>query len=52
MIHAGVNPEECLIVEDSHIGREAAAKSGGNVLGVKGLEDVRLDNIHKAIEKA
>ena len=51
MVHAGVNPRECLIVEDSHIGREAAAKSGANVLGVKGLDDVRLLRIRGAIEK-
>ena len=52
MVHAGVNPEECLIVEDSHIGREAAAKSGANVLGVKGLEDVNIKNVFAAIEDA
>ena len=52
MVHAGVNPEDCLIVEDSHIGREAAAKSGANVLGVKGLEDVNIKNVFAAIEDA
>ena len=52
MVHAGVNPEECLIVEDSHIGREAAAKSGANVLGVKGLEDVNVKNVFAAIKDA
>ncbi len=52
MVHAGVNPQECLIVEDSHIGREAAAKSGANILGVKGLEDVNVNNVFAAIKDA
>jgi len=52
MVKAGVNPHECLIIEDSHIGREAAAKSGANVLGVVGLKDVNILNIREAIEKA
>jgi len=51
MAHAGVNPGECLIVEDSHIGREAASKSGAHILGVKGLEDVTLLNIKRSIER-
>jgi|TARA_R110002167_G_scaffold53699_21_gene153706 HAD superfamily hydrolase (TIGR01509 family) len=49
MIHAGVNPEECLIVEDSHIGREAAAKSGASVMGVRGLQDVVLNKIKEEV---
>ena len=28
MIKAGVDPKDCVIVEDSHIGRKAAIKSG------------------------
>jgi HAD superfamily hydrolase (TIGR01509 family) len=52
MVNAGINPSECLIVEDSHIGREAAAKSGANVWGVKGLEDINILNIREVIEKA
>ena len=52
MVHAGVNPSECLIVEDSHIGREAATASGAALLGVKGLQDVNVKNVFKAISKA
>ena len=52
MVHAGVNPEESLIIEDSHIGREAAARSGASVMGVRGLEDVTLNNIRNAVAKA
>ena len=35
MIKAGVNPNETLIVEDSHIGRKGAIASGGILCGVK-----------------
>ena len=52
MLHAGVSPKECLIVEDSHIGRKAAHESGGHVLGVSGLSDVTYDNISRAIKRA
>ena len=52
MVHAGVNPSECLIVEDSHIGREAATASGASLLGVRGLQDVNVKNVFKAISKA
>lgn len=52
MVNAGVNPQECLIVEDSHVGREAATKSGASVLGVASLKDVNILNINKAIERA
>ena len=52
MLTAGVNPKECLIVEDSHIGRKAAHESGAHVLGVQGLEDVEEGNVFQAIDKA
>ena len=52
MVQAGVNPDECLVIEDSHIGREAAAKSGAHVLGVKNSEEVTLLNIRGAIKRA
>ena len=52
MVKAKVNPDECLIVEDSHIGRKAAVKSGANVLGVAGLQDVNVKNVFSAIERA
>jgi HAD superfamily hydrolase (TIGR01509 family) len=52
MLKAGVNPKECLVVEDSHIGRKAAHESGAHVLGVQGLEDVTSENISQAIHKA
>ena len=52
MVDAHVNPKECLIVEDSHIGRKAAHESGGHVMGVSGLPDVTYGNILREIEKA
>ena len=52
MIKAKANPKECLVVEDSHVGRKAAYESGAHVMGVRGLEDVTLVNIKKAIDKA
>ena len=52
MLKAGVNPKECLVVEDSHIGRKAAHESGAPGVGVRGLEDVTSENISQAIHKA
>jgi dTDP-glucose pyrophosphorylase len=53
MIEAGVNPKECLILEDSHIGRKAAIDSGGFLCPIKNPKDVTykkiktyLNNIH------
>jgi HAD superfamily hydrolase (TIGR01509 family) len=37
-----LNKEECLIVEDSHIGRTAAYASGAHVLEVEDAEDVTM----------
>ena len=52
MLEAGYNPKECLIVEDSHVGRKAAHESGSHVLGVRGLSDVNKNNIDSALAKA
>jgi dTDP-glucose pyrophosphorylase len=52
MVDAHVNPKECLIVEDSHIGRKAAHESGAHVLGVSGLSDITYNNLSKAVDKA
>ena len=52
MLKAKVHPRECLVIEDSHVGRKAAYESGAHVMGVRGLEDVTLTNIEKAINKA
>jgi len=39
--------EDCLIVEDSPKGKEAAYKSGASVLEVEDIYDVTLDNIRR-----
>lgn len=52
MVDAGINPKECLIVEDSHIGRKSAHESGAHVLGVTGVNDVTITNVLNAVEKA
>ena len=49
MIQAGVNPNETLIVEDSHIGRKGAIASGGILCGVKNTTEVTYDKIKKYI---
>tara|TARA_Y100000592_G_scaffold78259_1_gene123006 strand:- start:2029 stop:3432 length:1404 start_codon:yes stop_codon:yes gene_type:complete len=51
MVHAAVKPKETLIIEDSHIGRKAAHESGAHVMGVKGLEEVKIKNIKSNIDK-
>ena len=40
-----LKPEECMIVEDSPKGIEAAKKSKGNVYEVSGFNEVTLENI-------
>ena len=52
MIKAGVNPNETLIIEDSHIGRKGAIASGGILCGVKDTSDVTYDKIKKYIKES
>ena len=49
MIQLDLHPNECMIVEDSPKGLEAAKWSGSNVFEVKGYHDVTLENILKKI---
>ena len=51
MIHAGVSPNETIIIEDSHVGRKAAMDSGGNLFAVKNPDDVILEDIVEEIKK-
>lgn len=46
---AGVSANECLILEDSHHGRQAAHASGAHVLEVEDAEDVTLELVEKAL---
>ena len=52
MVDGGVNPKECLVIEDSHIGRKSAHESGAHLLGVVGVEEVTIHNIQNAINRA
>jgi len=51
MIHAGVSPNETIIIEDSHVGRKAAMDSGGNLFAVKNPDDVILEDIVEEIKR-
>ncbi len=44
-------PKEVLILEDSHVGREAAKSSGANLLAVKDLKDVTFSRINIKIKE-
>ena len=52
MIKSGVNPNETVIVEDSHIGRKAALNSGAYLCAVEDCEDVSYEKIKKVIDDA
>lgn len=45
MKYFGLNPEECLIVEDNPNGIMAAKASGGHLLVVEDVSDVTLSNV-------
>lgn len=49
-LHAGVAPEECVVVEDSHYGIEAAMRAGTHVLRVDTVHDVTYERIRAFIE--
>tara|TARA_R110002020_G_scaffold207313_4_gene412819 strand:- start:1926 stop:3302 length:1377 start_codon:yes stop_codon:yes gene_type:complete len=51
MIKAEVGPQETVVVEDSHIGREAAQRAGAHVCGVMNSEEVTREKIFGFIEK-
>ena len=52
MIKAEVNPNETVIVEDSHIGRKGALSSGAYLCAVEDSEDVSYNKIKKVIDSA
>lgn len=49
--HFGLEPDECLIIEDNENGIKAAKASGGNLLVVKEVSEVNLTNIMRRIEE-
>ena len=52
MIKVGVNPNETVIVEDSHIGRKGALSSGAYLCAVEDSSDVSYEKIRKVIDSA
>ena len=51
MLHLKLEPNECLIVEDSEKGIQAAKKSKAHVYEVKGYHDVTLESVLKTINR-
>ncbi len=51
MLKADVDPQETLIIEDSHHGRKAAINSGGHLCPVKNSSDVTYNKIQNFINK-
>lgn len=51
MLKADVDPNETLVIEDSHHGRKAALNSGANLCPVKNSSDVTYEKISQHIEK-
>lgn len=51
MLKANAKPSETLIVEDSHIGRQAVLDSGAHLLAVQDTHDVNLGSVLDAVEK-
>jgi HAD superfamily hydrolase (TIGR01509 family) len=49
MVHAGIKPNETLIVEDSFHGRQAAIDSGGHLCPVENPKDVTYEKINNQI---
>ena len=52
MIKAGVDPVECVIVEDSPIGRQAAVNSGAYLTAVENPESVTYEKIRNTVDYA
>lgn len=52
MVKLGVGPKECVIVEDSHHGRQAAFDAGAHLCAVENVEDVTYDKIRSVIDNA
>lgn len=50
MTICNVLPKNTLIIEDSHIGRQAAIDSGAELLAVENSEDLTLDKINTKLE--
>ena len=52
MLRSGVNPDETVIIEDSHIGRKGALRSGAHLCAVTDSNDLTFDKVHNTIINA
>jgi HAD superfamily hydrolase (TIGR01509 family) len=52
MLKCGVNPDETVIIEDSHIGRKGAIRSGGYLCAVKNSKDLTFTKLNHTIVSA
>jgi len=52
MIQLNVKPRECLIIEDSHVGRQSAIDSGAHLCGVENSGGVTYEKIKEAITES
>jgi HAD superfamily hydrolase (TIGR01509 family) len=52
MLKCGVNPDETVIIEDSHIGRKGAIRSGGYLCAVKNSKDLTFTKLNYIIVSA
>lgn len=52
MVKLGVGPKECVIVEDSHHGRQAAFDSGAHLCAVENVQDVTYGKIRSVTDSA
>lgn len=52
MIKVGANPDETVIIEDSHIGRKGALRSGAHLCAVKDSNDLTFTKINDTITKS
>jgi beta-phosphoglucomutase len=51
IFYLGLSPAECLVVEDNENGIKAAQGAGANLMVVKTVYDVTLDNINNRIQQ-
>jgi beta-phosphoglucomutase len=51
IFYLGLSPAECLVVEDNENGIKAAQSAGANLMVVKTVYDVTLDNINNRIQQ-
>lgn len=51
MIRLGIGPRQCVIIEDSHVGRQAAFEAGAHVCPVENPDAVTYEKIKDCIDR-